>query len=365
MKAFSQNYNSEVFRMSQEKTDPAFPKSKEAQTNYIDKFVNNSPVFLKWTDRLKDALLKSQTLKYDADQLRHALYRPFCKQYLYFDALLNQRRYQQHRIFPTSSSEAENTVICVPGPGDRKGFGCLATNLIANLDLAFEKVQCFPYYTYAEDGCNRRENITDWALAQFQSRYGQGVTKWDIFHYVYAMLHHPQYRERYAENLKRDLPHIPLLARAEAYQSAVRIGKELMDLHVNYEQQEPYPLMPQEDPSVPFGQLYIVEKMKLTSDHAAVIVNKGLTLAGIPETCFRYRLGNRSALEWVIDQYQVSKDARSGITSDPNRLDDPEYIVRLVKQVVTVSVKTVELVDELALAVTQEDWLGEIVVSEE
>jgi predicted helicase len=94
-----------------------------------------------------------------------------------------------------------------------------------------------------------------------------------------------------------------------------------MDLHVKYEQQEAYPLTPQEDPSVPFGQLYLVEKMKLTPDRIAVIVNKGLTLAGIPETCFRYRLGNRSALEWVIDQYQISKDARSGIVSDPNNPD--------------------------------------------
>ena len=138
-----------------------------------------------------------------------------------------------------------------------------------------------------------------------------------------------------------------------------------MDVHVNYEQQEPYPLTSQEDPSVPFSQLTSVEKMKLTPDRTAVIVNKGLTLAGIPEACFRYRLGNRSALEWVIDQYQVSKDARSGIVSNPNRLDDPEYIVRLVKQVVTVSVKTVELVDELAQAITQEDWLGEMLTSEE
>lgn len=252
---------------------------------------------------------------------------------------------------------SENIVICVPGPGNRKDFGCLATNLIANLDLAFEKTQCFPYYTYAEDGNNRRENITDWALEQFQAQYGESVTKWDIFYHVYAMLHHPQYRERYAENLKRDLPHIPLLLRTEAYQAAVRIGQALMDQHVNYEQQEPYPLTPQEDPSVPFGELYIVEKMKLTPDRSAVVVNKGLTLAGIPDTCFRYRLGNRSALEWVIAQYQVSKDARSGISSDPNRLDDPEYIVRLVKQVVTVSVKTVELVNELAQVVTMEDWL--------
>lgn len=360
MKAFSQNYNSEVFRVGQEKTDPAFPKSKEAQITYINRFVNNKPAFLKWTDRLKEALLKGQTLKYDTGQVRYALYRPFCKEHLYFDALLNQRRYQQYLIFPVQENEKENIAICLTGLGAEKPFLTLATNIICDYHLvgAGANTQCFPYYTYAEDGSNRRENITDWALGQFQARYGDDVSKWDIFHYVYAMLHHPGYRERYAENLKRDLPHIPLLARVEAYQAAARIGRALMDLHVNYEQQEPYPLTPQEDPSVPFGQLFIVEKMKLTPDRTAVIVNKGLTLAGIPEACFRYRLGNRSALEWVIDQYQASKDARSGITSNPNRVDDPEYIVRLVKQVTTVSVRTVALVDELALAVTQEDWLA-------
>ena len=327
----------------------------------VDNFVLNDETKIKWSSRLKECLERKIEAKFTASSLRPALYHPFTRQWLYSDNIMTHRQGTFPQIMPVVASE--NIVICVPGPGNRKDFGCLATNLIANLDLAFEKNQCFPYYTYAEDGSNRRENITDWALKQFQARYGESVGKWDIFHYVYAMLHHPQYRDRYAENLKRDLPHIPLLARVEAYQTAVRIGHKLMNLHVNYEQQEPYPLMPQEDSSVPFGQLYIVEKMKLTPDRSAIIMNKGLTLAGIPEACFRYRLGNRSALEWVIDQYQVSKDSRSGIVSDPNNPDYPEYIVRLVKQVVTVSVKTVELVDKLAQEVTQEDWLGEIVAS--
>jgi predicted helicase len=239
---------------------------------------------------------------------------------------------------------------------------------------------CFPYYTYSEDGTNRRENITDWALKQFQTRYGEQVTKWDIFHYVYALLHHPQYRQRYAENLKRDLPHIPLLHNGGGYQKdtaselagheqprlakdlfrrCVHIGKQLMDLHLNYEQEKGYPLQWQVNESIPFS--WRVEKMKLTPDKTAVIVNDSLTLAGVPQECFQYRLGNRSALEWVIDQYQVSKDKRSGIESDPNNQDDEEYIVRLVSKVVKVSVETVRLVNELAQAVRMEDWLDESV----
>src|SRR5579884_891549 len=183
---FIRNYNSEVFRQSQEEN-----------VSSMDNFVNNDPTFLKWTDRLKEALQKKQTLKFEANKVRNALYRPFCQQFLYFDHLLNQRRYQQHIIFPTA--EAENTVIIVGGYG-RKHFAIFATTSISDLNFYADPAQCFPYYSYAEDGSNRRENITDWALAQFQARYGEQVSKWDIFHYVYAMLHHPQYRERYAEN---------------------------------------------------------------------------------------------------------------------------------------------------------------------
>src|SRR5258708_26548285 len=154
---------------------------------------------------------------------------------------MTQRAGMFSKVFPTPDKETENAVICVPSVGNRKEFGCLVTNMIPKQDLAFETSQCFPYYTYTEDGSNRRENITDWALKQFQEKYGSEVTKWDVFHYVYAMLHHPQYRERYAENLKRDLPHIPLLKTQKAFEACVGIGKQLMDIHLNYEQAKEYP----------------------------------------------------------------------------------------------------------------------------
>src|SRR5207237_884194 len=131
----------------------------------------------------------------------------------------------------------------------------------------------------------------------------------------------------------------------------------LMELHLHYEQVKEYPLKWVEISDVPFS--WRVEKMRLTPDKSAVVVNESLTLAGIPPECFAYRLGNRSALEWVIDQYQVSEDKRSGIVSDPNNPEDEEYIARLVGKIITVSVETVRLVKELALAVTQEDWMGE------
>ncbi len=122
-----------------------------------------------------------------------------------------------------------------------KAFHCLAANYHPRFTFTGD-TQCFPYYIYNEDGSNRRENITDWALAQFQARYGEQVTKRDIFHYVYALLHHPQYRERYAENLKRELPRIPLLDDSAAFAACVDVGKRLMELHLGYEQATEYPL---------------------------------------------------------------------------------------------------------------------------
>ncbi len=192
--------------------------------------------------------------------------------------------------------------------------------------------------------CLAIENITDWALERFRSDYGHAsISKWDIFYYVYGLLHHGGYREKFADNLKRELPRIPLAPDFQAFADA---GKRLAELHLNYESLEPCELEWVESEDVPLS--YRVEdKMKLSKDKMSLRVNDSLTLAGIPPEVFDYRLGNRSALDWVIDQYRVKTDKRSGITSDPNRADDPEYIVRLVRQVVRVSLETVQIVRAL------------------
>jgi len=175
----------------------------------IDSFVVDDESKIKWSSRLKEHFAKRTEGKFHAGAIREALYRPFVRKYIYFDNLMIHRPGLSPVYFPTPRSE--NQIICIPGIGDRKGFGCFVTSVLPDLELAMEKIQCFPFYVYLKDGSNRSENITDWALSQFQTKYSPEVTKWDIFHYVYAMLHHPQYRERYVENLKRDLPHIPLL----------------------------------------------------------------------------------------------------------------------------------------------------------
>jgi len=329
-----ETYNSEVDRWRR--------RSNNAEN--IDDFVLYDDVRIKWSGDLKLGLQRGHYATYSDTKIRTSLYRPFCRQWLFFDRLLNNSVYQMPRIFPDPASELENMAICLAGPGNRKDFGCLISSHITSLDLAFEKVQCFPFYTYNEDGSGRRENITEWALGQFRERYSAGVTKREIFHYVYALLHHPAYRSRYAENLKRDLPRVPMVPDAEIFDAFAAAGRQLAELHLTYESAAEYPLTRTIAPGATPSSMFHVEKMKLTKDKNAVIVNRFLTLADIPPETFAYRLGNRSALEWVLDQYQTGTDARSGITSDPNRPDDPEYIVRLIGQVITVSVATVGIV---------------------
>jgi len=224
----------------------------------------------------------------------------------------------------------------------------MVSNCIPNLSLVVAPVQCFPFYTYSEDGTHRHENLTNWTLKHFQRHYQDNtITKWAIFYYVYALLHHPHYREKYAANLKRELPRIPLAPDFWAFSKA---GERLAELHIHYEKQPEYPLQkifkPDARPS------YLVEKMRLTKEKDAMVYNETLTLKGIPPEIFQYRLGNRSALEWVIDQYQVKTDKKSGIVNDPNRQDDEQYILRLIGQIITVSLETVRIVGEIHASTT-------------
>ena len=318
-------------------------KQKANQSLTIDDFVNYDDTKISWSSTLKIYLKRGKLHQSDFSKIRSSLYRPFCNQFLYFDEILNDRRGHFLYIFPTPDTQKENLVITIPGVGNRKEFGCFISKFIIALDFAFEKAQCFPFYTYDQDGTNRKENITDWSLEQFRNYYqDQTITKWDIFYYTYGLLHHPSYRERYAANLKRELPRIPY---APDFRGFADAGQQLADLHLNYEEKPEYPLKFIENDQVPLD--WRVEKMKLSKDKTQIIYNEFLTLSGIPPEVFQYRLGNRSALDWIIDQYQIKTDKRSGIVNDPNRLDDEQYIVRLIGQVITVSLETVKIVDSL------------------
>ena len=306
----------------------------------VNDFVNTDRTKIKWTDRLKAELKKGEQVTFSPEKIRASLYRPFTKSHLYFDRLMNQRVYVFPSIFPTPETEQENQVICVSGIASNKPFQTLLVDKIPCIDF-LEKTQCFPFYIYDEDGTNRRENITDWALSQFRAHYAdETLTKWDIFHYNYAILHHPEYRERYQVNLKHDLPHLPF---APDFWTFVDIGRALADLHVNYETLD---VMPKVVETPPLN--WRVEKMALSKDKTSLRYNESLRVVDIPAEVFDYRLGNRSALEWVIDRYRVREDPHgSGIVADPNRAADAAYIVRLLGQVMHVSQETVRLVGEL------------------
>jgi predicted helicase len=241
--------------------------------------------------------------------------------WLFFDRILNEEVYQ----WPNVSGR----VIVMSDIAWRAPiFSALMTDMIADLHLCatIDAHQCFPL-----------SHLKDSAVAQFRQHYSdESITKEGIFHYIYALLHHPGYRERYAANLKRELPRIPF---APDFTAFAKAGRELARLHVGYESLDPWPLEFVEHKGVPYSER--VTKMKLSADKLSIQVNESLSLSGIPPEALEYRLGSRSALEWIIDQYQVKGEA------DPNREDDPGYIVRLVGQVVRVSIATVEIVKNL------------------
>jgi predicted helicase len=378
MKRFISDYNAEVTR---------YASAEASDKRNLDDFVSYEKV--DWSESLKFALKRGILGKHDADAIRSSLYRPFTRVWLYYSKLFIERTYRLPEIFPLDTQKYDNIVICHSGIGSSKPFGCWMVDTIPCYDL-IEKTRCFPFYVYNEDGSGRRENITDWALGEFRAKYKGGVGdglrpsrgrvanpplqqigKWDIFYYVYGLLHHPGYRERFADNLKRELPRIPFAPDFWAFAEA---GKKLAELHLNYEKLPPIwegtPLIsPRKqgekekvsprtredkrgvqfvtDPKAKTRDLYRVEKMRLSKDKRELKANDSISVINIPPEIFQYRLGNRSALEWVIDQYQIKMDKRSGIVSDPNRDDDPQYIVRLVGQVIRVSLETVKIVESL------------------
>ena len=186
-----------------------YKKGKRGEPN-IEKFIVDEPGKIKWSSRLRECFSRGQLAGFDKKKIRPCMYRPYTRQYLYFDAVMTHRRAKFAELFPEPDSP--NLLICLSGLGHDQ-FICLAADSIPEVKFSNSAnglTQCFPFYTYAEDGTNRRENITDWALEQFRSHYHDpSITKWDIFHYIYAVLHHPEYRERYADNLNRELPRIP------------------------------------------------------------------------------------------------------------------------------------------------------------
>jgi predicted helicase len=379
---FADDYNAELHRWQK--------KGKPAD---VDNFVNYEKV--KWSETLKRHLTDEVEADFSANKILKSFYRPFTEMELYYDLHFVDRPGMFDEVFPNKKAYKENSVLLVPSTGGRSPFWCFDSRSIPNLNfVSIDSAQCFPLFTYSKDGKHKQENITSKARTLFQIFYeDDSITAADVFHYVYAVLHHPTYRTRFAENLIRDLPRIPFIgvgdevtslksppaksgkksetphvvsyakfyplaavetmqgdnkpghnpkASAKLFHAFAAAGQKLADLHVNYESAKEFPLQRQENKEVKLD--WRVEAMKLSKDKASLFYNDFLTLTGIPPEVFDYKLGNRSALEWVIDQYRVTKDDQGNIVSDPNRMDDEQYIVRLIGQVITVSLETMKIV---------------------
>ena len=330
--SFCEAFNSELDRWKRAK-----------KPSDIDAFVDYSK--LKWSRNLKRELARERYIEFDGSHARIALWRPFTKRWIYLADYVVDEAGTTKTFFPDDA--VENIAFAVSDIGFRAGYSVLATKQVPDLHLCASQdgYQCFPLYTYDNGDGHPRDNITHWALAQFRARYPKlKITKKDIFHYVYAILHHPAYREKYAANLRRELPRIPL---APDFAALAKAGEKLATLHTAYETQKEYKLKRIETPGV--RPNYRVERMKLTKDKTALVYNDWLTLENIPPAAHDYRLGNRSALEWIIDQYQVTRDKQNPdhILADPNRPDDEEHILRLIGQIITVSVETMNTIRAL------------------
>ncbi|HEY7157022.1 MAG TPA: type ISP restriction/modification enzyme, partial [Gemmataceae bacterium] len=244
---------------------------RNGQPEELDGFLQIDESVHKWIRNTKRTLLRGSYARFEEATIRSALYRPFNKRFHFFHRTFNEDTYQFPRFFPSPTTETENRLIALTSLGSEKPFMLLISNSITDMHLvgAGCAAQCFPFYVYIydEDGSHRHENITDWALKQFRQHYGdKKINKWDIFHYVYGLLHHPGYREKFADNLKRELPRIPFAPDFHAFAAA---GAELARLHLDYERLEPYSLKWLETPDVPLS--YRVEdKMRLNKDKTAL-----------------------------------------------------------------------------------------------
>jgi predicted helicase len=303
---------------------------------------------IKWDSDLTSYLSRNIQKQFEKENIRFSLYRPFVKMNLYFDRHFNARTYQMPSIFPFQ--DIENLVINFT-TGVRVPFIALGMNCLSDLNFySAEPAQCLPLYRYDKNG-DRIDNITDWGLTQFQTHYSdRTITKENIFHYTYAVLHHPAYRTKYELNLKREFPRLPFYA--DFHQWATW-GKALMELHLNYETIEPYGLTRQDIASKDKPKA----KLKADKTQGIITLDENTQLTGVPAIAWDYKLGNRSALEWILDQYKEKRPKDPTIAKLFNTYkfaDYKEHVIDLLQRVCTVSVKTIEIIQQMPDTVEHE-----------
>lgn len=336
-------------------------ESKKYQANSDISQLNTNPKEINWTRGLKNSLAKGSIFKY-SETLNHrsTSYRPFSSMNLYFDKSFIESPGINEKFFP--SENTNNLVIGVTGTGGNKDFSVLMSTKLPNLHLV-ENGQYFPLYYYekpkgVQQGLFepsrdylRQDGVSDFILKQAHNQYTDNrAGKEDVFYYVYGLLHSPEYQREFANDLKKMLPRLPLVDKTEDFWAFSKAGRKLAELHVNYEEVDPY-----ESVKVSGTQYnnYHVEKMKFVKkgDRSTIIYNNQIKIENIPEKAYEYVVNGKSAIEWILDRYQIKTDKASGIINDPNdwatEVGNPRYILDLLLSVINVSVQTVDILNSL------------------
>lgn len=338
-------------------------------------FVDKDPRRFGWAPAQYEGVPRGRIASFDATAMRPSLYRPFAKSWLYFDRFFNNRVYQQPQLFPNSTSE-NRLILCNANFG---GAGCLAIMTDVTPDLHSNgDAQCFPLYLYdVEDpggneeadpqlelgtaprsvGGKRRHAITDAGLKHFQSAYpAERISKEDLFYYIYGLLHSREYLARYADNLSKELPRIPRVRSAKDFWSFSKAGRDLAELHVNFEQVQPYPARIVADGKLTPAHYHVTSmrhgKVGREKDRTTIIYNERITVRDIPLEAYDYVINGRSAIDWVIERQAVWTDKASGIVHDANdyaieTAKNPKYPLELLLRVITVSLETLRIVGAL------------------
>lgn len=340
-------------------------RSRLDSSNKFDDVVTYDPTKISWNDALKTLCSNNIELTNNIGHYRVCAYRPFNKLNLYFDKCLIQRPYQIPKLFPTQ--QHSNLVICVSGVGASKDFSVLISDVIPDLQVQFNG-QCFPLYYYEKtekEGTTlfdaeqkeeyvRRDGVSDFILDRVRKQYGlssrSGVSKEDIFYYVYGFLHSPDYRRTFANDLKKMLPRLPLVEDIKDFWAFSKAGRALAELHLNYE------TFPAPEGVVIHGAEhgnFMVEKMRFPKkgEKHTIYYNHAITISNIPAEAYEYVVNGKSAIEWVMERYQITTHKESGITNNPNdwssEVGNPRYILDVLLGVIGISIKSVEIVKSL------------------
>ena len=333
--------------------------------------VSEDKTKISWTRALRKDLSNKVEHSFDATAFVRSTYRPFCKQQLYYHRPFIESPGLWNKLFPTSHHK--NLVICVSGVGGRIDFSSLISSYVPSLDY-IEKTQCFPLYWYEEnkgeqevslfgttneERWTQRDGITDWCLQEVRSRFAgaKSLTKEDIFYYVYGLLHSPDYRERFADALRKVLPRIPIVERAEEFIAFSKAGSRLAQLHLHYEdyahKAEGVEVDEVDYTAADEYAYYAVEKMRFPKkdERHTIIYNGHIAIHNIPAEAYDYVVNGKSAIEWVMERYAVTIHKDSGIKNDPNlwarEQGRPRYILDLLLSIIHVSVETQRIVAEL------------------